>query len=31
LFLDEQRGVFIECSKGLNVTTYLLRKKNVTR
>jgi hypothetical protein len=31
LFLDEQRGVFIECSNGLNVTTYLLRRKNLTR
>jgi len=31
LFLDEQRGVFIECTNGLNVTTYLLRRKNLTR
>jgi hypothetical protein len=31
LFLDEQRGVFIECSNGLNATTYLLRRKNLTR
>ena len=31
LFLDEQRGVFIECTNGLNATTYLLRRKNLTR
>jgi hypothetical protein len=31
LFLDEQRKVFIECTNGLNVTTYLLRRKNLTR
>ena len=31
LFLDEQRGLFVEATNGLNITTYILRRKNLTR
>jgi hypothetical protein len=31
LFLDEQRGLYIEATNGFNVSTFILRKKNVTR